>query len=119
MKIVLADDQADVRSALRIVIEQETEFDVVGEAEEPGKLLAQVQKEKPEMVLLDWELSPSGMADLIAVLKRLCPGVKIVALSGRPEARRAAMMAEADAFVSKGDPPERLLEVLGGKGAKA
>ena len=32
----------------------------------------------------------------------------MIALSGRPEARQAALDAGVDAFVSKGDPPERL-----------
>jgi DNA-binding NarL/FixJ family response regulator len=36
----------------------------------------------------------------------------VIALSGRPEARRAALDAGVDAFVSKGDPPERLLSML-------
>jgi hypothetical protein len=36
----------------------------------------------------------------------------VIALSGRPEARQAALGAGADAFASKGDPPERVLAVI-------
>ena len=38
----------------------------------------------------------------------------VVALSGLPEARREALAAGADAFVSKGDPPEKLLAAVRG-----
>jgi DNA-binding NarL/FixJ family response regulator len=40
----------------------------------------------------------------------------VIALSGRSEARLAALSAGADAFVSKGDPPERLLAAIRAKG---
>jgi hypothetical protein len=36
----------------------------------------------------------------------------VIALSGRPEAQKAALDAGADFFVSKGESPERLLDVL-------
>jgi CheY-like chemotaxis protein len=37
----------------------------------------------------------------------------VIALSGRHEARRAALAAGANAFVSKTDPPETLLAAIG------
>jgi DNA-binding NarL/FixJ family response regulator len=40
------------------------------------------------------------------------PNLLVVVLSGRPEVRREALAAGADAFVSKVDPPERLLAAL-------
>jgi DNA-binding NarL/FixJ family response regulator len=38
----------------------------------------------------------------------------VVALSGRPESRRTALAAGVNAFVSKGEPPERLLAAVEG-----
>ena len=118
MRILLADDQKDVRSGLKILIEQETEYNVVGEATELCDLLMQAQRIQPDMVLLDWELSNLRVADLIPVLRVLCPGLKIVALSVRPEARKSAIDAGVDAFVSKGDQPEKLLEAIDSIGSK-
>jgi DNA-binding NarL/FixJ family response regulator len=48
----------------------------------------------------------------LAVLHFYCPALQVVALSGRPEARQAALDAGVHAFVSKGDPPEVLLEAV-------
>ncbi|HZW82398.1 MAG TPA: response regulator [Candidatus Deferrimicrobium sp.] len=114
MRIILADDQVEVRSALRIVLEHESGFSVVGEAAEMSGLLIQAKESKPDVVLLDWELAQLRISDLLPVLKHLCPGLKVVALSGRPEASKVALAAGADAFVSKGDQPERLLNTLRG-----
>ena len=71
---------------------------------------------RPDLVLLDWELpglqSGALAATVFSTLNACCPNVKIIVLSGRPEAGRPALAAGASSFVSKADPPERLLEAL-------
>lgn len=112
MRVLLADDQTKVRSALRLLLEQEPGLSVVGEAAEAEGLLTQVEATQPDLVLLDWELPGLQTADRLSTLRTLCPRLKVIALSGKPEARRAALTAGADTFVSKGDPPERLLAAV-------
>ena len=55
---------------------------------------------------------PSGQG-LLSALHRVSPDLCVIALSGRLEARRAAPDVGADAFVSKCDPPDRLLAAIG------
>lgn len=113
MQVILADDQAKVRSALRLVLEEQSGVKVIGEAVDATGLLDWVRATSPDLVLLDWEL-PGIHSGLVATLHQLCPQLKIIALSGRPQAGRAALDAGVDAFVSKGDPPERLLAAMDG-----
>jgi DNA-binding NarL/FixJ family response regulator len=117
MRILLADDQPEVCSALRLLLEQESGLEVVGEAAEIEELLAQIEATRPDLVLLDWELPGLNASSSLSALRSCCSRLVVVALSGRPEARRAALDAGADAFVSKGYPPERLLETLQTVGA--
>jgi DNA-binding NarL/FixJ family response regulator len=113
VRVFIADDQLKVRSALRLLLEQDPEVSVVGEAVEAGDLLAQVRAARADLVLLDWELPGLQAANpLLPALRTLCPRLSVIALSGRPDARRAALAAGADAFVGKGDPPERLLAAV-------
>ena len=112
MHVLLADDQAEVRSALRFLLEQEPGMRVVGEAAEAEALLCQEEATQAELVLLDWELPGACAANLVSALRSRCPHTIVIALSGRPEARREALDAGADAFVSKGEPPEHLLAAL-------
>lgn len=114
MRVIVADDHAEVRSALKLVLEQEPEVVVVGEATDGKGLLAQAESIQPDLVLLDWELPGRSAVHLVRDLRRLNPLVRVIALSGRPEVSRAALAAGANAFVSKGDPPERLLAALEG-----
>ena len=49
---------------------------------------------------------------LILAIKGLDVTPEVIALSRRPESEAAALTAGADAFVSKTDPPEKVLEAL-------
>ncbi len=84
---------------------------VIGEAAEAEALLAQEAAIQPDLVLLDWELPGSRPAYLLAAL-RIRRRTIVIALSGRLEACQEALNAGVDAFVSKGEPPERLLATL-------
>jgi DNA-binding NarL/FixJ family response regulator len=112
MRILLADDQARVRFALRVLLEHQPGLAVVGEATSGRDLVDQINATRPDALLLDWELP--GLAAMRAVpsLRRAYPCLVVIALSGRSEARQAAAAAGANAFVSKTDPPECLLAAI-------
>jgi DNA-binding NarL/FixJ family response regulator len=112
MRVLLADNQSQIRSALQILLKQEPDILVVGEASEAHTLLAQITTIKPDVVLLDWSLAELSTIGELAVLRAACPNLRIIALSGRPEACDDALTAGADAFISKADPPEQLLATL-------
>lgn len=112
MNILLADDDPNVRAALRLLFEHDRDMHVVGEACTGQALLAELGACAPDLILLDWELPDPDVPALVADIRRLCPTARVVALSGRIEAVRAALAAGVDAFASKGDPAERLLGTL-------
>jgi two-component system invasion response regulator UvrY len=110
-RIFLADDELNVRQALRLLLEQ-AGFTVVGEARNVESLLDQVCAFPPDVILTDWEL-PGLMAQrLMITLRGYCPETKVIALSVRPDARPNALAVGVDAFVSKGNPSDELLAAL-------
>ena len=112
MRIMLADKRRKVRFALRALLERQTGMEVIAEAADAQDLLARVKEGCPDVVLLDWELPGMGANELLSALRQVCPDLLVVALSGRVAARKASLAAGVDAFVSKGDPPERLLSAI-------
>ena len=112
MRILLSDDQAQVRFALHMLLERQPGVEIVGEAVDAEELLVRASATRPDVVLVSWELPGLGEKDSLSALRQGCPDLIVVALSGRPEARRAALEAGADAFVSKTDPPERLMALI-------
>jgi len=115
MRILVADHQPKVRFALRTLLRQRKGLDVVGEAATVGELLALAQTAQPDLVLLHWRLNEEA-GEVLPALDRACPGVHVIALSARPEARQEALAAGVDAFVCKTDQPEVLLAAIGRAG---
>ena len=112
MRILLADELARLRYALKILLHQEPGLQVVAEAADVEELLTLVRAFAPDLLLLQWRLNGCSGAELVPRLRRLFPDLRIVALSAQPEARQPALEAGADAFACKADPPERLLEAI-------
>ena len=112
MRALVADDEAIVRSALRLFLEQHFGARVLSEAAEASELLAGVERACPDLLLLDWGLPRLDATEMLPILRARCPEMKIVVLNGRPESCRTALEAGADAFVSKGGSPEDLLATL-------
>jgi CheY-like chemotaxis protein len=112
MKILLADDNPEVRSALRLLLEQEPVLATVTEAADTQALLGRFSENCPTVVLLDWELPGLHTSDFLMTVRTHCPETKIIALSSKFEARQQALAARVDAFVSKAEPPEKILSTL-------
>jgi DNA-binding NarL/FixJ family response regulator len=112
MRILLADQEANVRFGLRTLLERQPGMQVVGEAVNAEAMLSQVKTICPDLVLLDWSLPGIAADQLLPTLRKIYPGLAVIVLSGQPEVRRAALAAGADAFVGKTDPPEQLLAAI-------
>lgn len=112
MRVLLADDHTQVRWALRTAIQEEDAMEIVGEVSGASCLLPLVKALRPDVVLLEWELSGQPAGDLLGGLRSLDHPCEVIVLSQHPETQAAALAAGADAFVSKADSPERLLCAL-------
>jgi DNA-binding NarL/FixJ family response regulator len=112
MRVIVADDQPEVRSALRLILEEKPGISAVSEAQNSSELLTQVRANCPDLVLLDWELPGVNPKALVTTLQTLCPSLSVVALSSRPQMKQIALEAGAANFVCKSEPPEQLLKAL-------
>jgi two-component system response regulator DesR len=115
VRVLIAGRVAVLRAALRLVLRLEPGVTAVGSVASAGRLLARARRTRPDLLLVDWDLwdpPAGGGAAAVARLRAQHPGLFLLALGGGPESRRAALAAGADAFVEKGEPPERLLSAL-------
>jgi DNA-binding NarL/FixJ family response regulator len=112
MRILLADNRARTRFALRTLLGQVPGIEIAGEAGDAASLLAEVEAACPDLVLLDWGLRDLAVAGLFPGLRKLCPGLRVIALSGRAEDENMVLAAGADSFVCKADPVDSLLEAV-------
>ncbi len=112
MHVIVADDQPEVCSALRLILEEKPGMGGVSEANTAIDLFHQVRTDCPDLILLDWELPGTNPQEIVAKLKAICPHLSIVALSSRPQMKQIALKAGVQSFVCKSEPPEQLLNAL-------
>ena len=110
--VFIADAKPEERSALRLVI-LDLNMEVVGEAGDWATTLVQVPVSQTDMLLIDWDLLPSSPTAALEELRKTCPTALVIVLISHLDARQqAALSAGADAFISKGESPDRVAERL-------
>jgi DNA-binding NarL/FixJ family response regulator len=117
-RVYVADALTEERSALRLML-LDLNMEVVGEAADWATALAQAPIRYTDMLLIDWELLPSTSPTLaLNQLRSACPAALVIILISHLDARQqAALSSGADAFISKGETPERVAERLRGAAA--
>lgn len=111
-RVYLADAQLVERTALRLML-LDLNMEVVGEAADWPTTLAQAPATRLDMLLVDWGLLPAESGTALAELRLACPTAIVVILISHLDARQqAALSAGADAFISKGESPDRVAERL-------
>jgi two-component system response regulator DesR len=111
-RVYLADAKPDERSALRLLL-LDLNMEVVGEAADWAVTFAQVPVSRIDMLLVDWDLLPSEPTAALEEIRKACPAALVVVLISHLDARQqAAISVGADAFISKGETPERVAERL-------
>ena len=111
-RVYVADAKPEERSALRLVL-LDLKMEVVGEAADWFTTLAQAPTRRTDMLLIDWDLLPNSPTAALNELRKACPAALVIILISHLDARhQAALSAGADAFISKGETPDRVAERL-------
>lgn len=114
VRIVLVDDHKILRDGLRLRLEQEAGFKIVGEAATAAEARQSVEQARPDLVVLDLDL-PGEKG--LAVAKRFradLPQMKILVLTGlnNPEAAHEVMLAGAHGYLRKDEASEELVRAI-------
>lgn len=112
--IVLADDQAMVRAALRWVIAAESGFRLVAEAADVKEAARKVLAYKPDVLVLDLHMPGGSTYEAIPAILNVSPATRIVILTmeDSPQAARAALRAGAVGFALKEAADTELVEAV-------
>jgi two-component system response regulator NreC len=114
IRIVLADDHAVVRSALRLLLDGEEDFQVVAEAGDVDWTLRYVRGHKPDVLILDLHMPGGPALHAVPELREASPDTGIVVLTMHPEPARAraAMQLGVLGYVLKDAVEEELVTAV-------
>ena len=117
--IVIAEDQALIRAALRAMLELEDDLTVIGEAGTCAEAVAVVGANRPNVRLLDVQMPDGGLGvedglEAIAPATAASPDTRVIVVTtfGRPGYLRRALEAGAVGFLVKDTPADRLIEAI-------
>jgi len=114
IRLLLADDQNLVRTALATMLDLEDDFQVVAQVARGDEVVAAALDARPHVALLDIEMpGMDGLAAAAALTQEL-PSCRLIMLTAfaRPGFLRRAMEAGASGFVVKDAPAEQLADAV-------
>jgi len=96
-RILLADDHKILREGLRLLIEKESELELVGEADNGKTAVQMVCDLKPDVVIMDIAMPEINGIEATRQIKAKVPDVKVIALSMYADKRYVLGMLQAGA----------------------
>ena len=124
IRVLLVDDEPDMRMLVRLMLERTADIDVVGEAASGEEAVSQSSALRPDCLLLDYMMP--GSFDGIETTRRIReramdgrPGIVMFTAYSTPELRDLATDVGVDRVLSKDDfsrVADAIRDVAGGEG---
>ncbi len=114
LRVLVAEDNDDLRDLLVTIISAETDLRCVGSVKDVDSVLSSTRENQFDVLVLDLELQGRSSIDLLKTVRKDGSKVAIVVFSGHshPEMIRHTLAAGADAYVPKSGDYELLLDAI-------
>lgn len=114
MRVLIIDDHPLFRKGARQLLEMDDRFEVVGESDNGQSGIAETERLKPDLVLLDLNMKPVSGSEVLRKIKQVSVDTMVVMLtvSDQGEDIAKAIQLGADGYLLKDMEPEDMLEKL-------
>ncbi|MBI4401433.1 MAG: response regulator transcription factor [Nitrospirae bacterium] len=116
IRLVIAEDQRLFRQSLRLLLERESDLEVVGEATDGHEAFNVTTKVKPDVVLMDVDMPKLDGVTATRLIRGCLPEIKVLMLSVHDDDSRivAAVQAGACGYILKDADHKEFLEIIRG-----
>src|SRR5436189_6468800 len=114
MRILIADDHGIVRSGLRVLLEQQDDIEVIGEASDGAEARDIAIRERPDLAILDVKMPKLTGLQATREIREQAPDVNVLILSMYHDERYLfeALKAGASGYVLKSQADSDLLDAV-------
>ena len=114
IRVMVADDDEDIRELLSDMINREDAVELVGAAEEANSAIKLAEETEPDVAVLDWMMPNGGGPKAAAEITANSPDVRIVGISAGDAVSASLQMGTtgAVAFLEKGFTRQELVEAI-------
>jgi len=121
LRLLVADDEADIRLLLVLTLGQGYGFEVVAEAADGLEAAKLAAAHRPDVVVLDWKMPGVNGLEAVPLIRRDSPRSRILMYSALPSGQAAeqALAAGADCYLGKTEGTRALVSAIGRLGVEA
>lgn len=114
IRVVIADDHPSIRLALKQVLEEEGDFEVVGEAADGAEAVRAVAETRPQLVVLDYRMPRGNGLEAARAILQESPGITLVMMTGEedPAIETEAAEAGVSSYLVKTGMPAEIVGAL-------
>jgi DNA-binding NarL/FixJ family response regulator len=112
IRVLVVDDQPRARKSIKTLLATWVDAGQVREAANGREAVRLVEESQPDGVLMDVRMPEMDGIEATRLIKARWPQIKVIVLSMYPDYTADALEAKADAFFSKGMPPNELPSTL-------
>lgn len=114
LRVVLADDHQIMRKGLRLLVNEQADMEVVGEADNGREAIAVAQRLHPDVVVMDVSMPELNGLKATEKLKELCPETKILTLTRHSDDGylQQLLQAGSSGYVLKQSNPDELVRAI-------
>jgi len=114
IRIVLVDDHTLVRTGLRLILEQQPDMEIAGEADDGERGLTLIKRVQPDIALVDVHMPRFSGVEVTERVRRakLKTRVVILTMAGDAPFPRRLLDAGASGYLTKGCPADELLKAV-------
>jgi len=112
IRVLIADDSRTALSSVCRYLEEDGRFEIVGTAFDGIRLLHQVNRFQPDLVLIDLSMPQMNGLEATSQLRKSFPGLRLLIFTGLHglSLREECLRSGADSFVEKSQMPESLMQ---------
>ncbi|HET7771289.1 MAG TPA: response regulator transcription factor [Chloroflexota bacterium] len=114
IRVVIADDHSIVRAGVRMLLESQSDIDVVGEASDGREAVALIRRFRPDVALMDITMPHMTGLDATREVRRLVPATRVLVLTmhGSDEYFFHLLNAGASGYLLKDSAPSDLVSAV-------
>lgn len=114
IKVLIADDHSIVRAGLRRIVEESGDMEVIAEAQDGREALLKIQKEQPDVAVIDISMPGLDGLEVTTQLRAGYPKLPVIILTMHEEEQYVIRAIEAGAmgYITKRSAPEQLVNAI-------
>lgn len=114
ISIMIVDDHTLIRETWSFLLGRNEGFEVIAEVGDGQRAIEIARDKRPNIVLLDINMSPLNGFDIIKMIRKLSPGSKVIAVSmhSQPAYAKKMLRLGARGYVTKNSPRQEMLDAI-------